>query len=447
MANPLFTDSPTASSAETHALQARTRALHLALSLVSDGVIACDHGGRILYMNEAAETLTGWAAGFSLGRDLDDVFRVMDVPTQPALHRPFAKTDRPFTPAALLDHGGHTKSIEYEVRSLHDGVADMDGILIICRALRRDAADGTDSNALFAERERAKVTLDSIGDAVISIDFSGQVMYLNNVAERMTGWGQELAAGRGVDEVFQLFDALSHEMVRCPTTQAIIEDRKATLNVNGILRSRSGEEFAVEVSATPIHDQQGGVIGAVMVVHDVTTARELSQRLARQALHDGLTGLPNRTLFNDRLSQAITSAARHGHSVSLLYVDLDHFKDINDNLGHHMGDMVLQEVARRLLSCVRATDTVSRQGGDEFLVMLGDGTDVAGVDSCAKKILRALNSPCTIEGHTLALGASIGVARLPDHAPDAGTLIRRADEAMYRAKCSGRGSAHFYQDA
>jgi diguanylate cyclase (GGDEF)-like protein len=181
------------------------------------------------------------------------------------------------------------------------------------------------------------------------------------------------------------------------------------------------------------------------VAHDVTAARELSHKLARLALHDSLTDVPNRTLLSDRLEQAIMRAQRSGSSVALLFIDLDRFKHINDSLGHAIGDELLRSVARRLLACVRSSDTVSRQGGDEFLILLADVAHAHDAAVCADKIIQTLGTPHRIGEHDLRLTASIGIATYPDDAADADTLLKNADFAMYQAKYSGRNNYQFFR--
>jgi diguanylate cyclase (GGDEF)-like protein len=236
-------------------------------------------------------------------------------------------------------------------------------------------------------------------------------------------------------------------MIPCPTARAIIENRRVSLEAACVLSCRDAVEVAVEVSAAPIHDRNGGVIGAVMVAHDVTAARELSQKLARLALHDSLTDLPNRALFGDRLGQAMANSRAQGSYAALLYVDLDRFKHINDSLGHAIGDQLLQTVARRLLGCVRSSDTVSRQGGDEFVVLLADIHRVKDAAVCAEKILSALESPYRIGEHELRLSASIGIAVFPDDAIEGDALLRCADFAMYQAKYNGRNNYKLFAPA
>ena len=297
----------------------------------------------------------------------------------------------------------------------------------------------SDLDTLFIEQERAQVTLDSIGDAVVSTDFRGHVTYLNKAAEHLTGFPQEAAVGRPIGEVFRLVHAVSRRSVACPVTESIIENRKRSVGAQCLLLRRENTLVPVDVSATPIHDRLGGVVGAVLVAHDVTAARELSDRLARLALYDQLTGLPNRTLFADRLDRAIGLAKRAGNSFSLLYIDLDNFKEVNDRLGHQAGDQLLQVAADRLARCVRDSDTVSRQGGDEFLALLVNCSDVNASILCAQKIVDTLSASYQIAGEHLRLSATVGIAQYPSDATEARSLVRAADTAMYRGKGAGRG--------
>jgi diguanylate cyclase (GGDEF)-like protein/PAS domain S-box-containing protein len=294
-----------------------------------------------------------------------------------------------------------------------------------------------DLDTLFIERERAQVTLDSIGDAVASTDFRGHVTYLNKAAVQLTGVRQEDAFGRPIDEIFRLVHAVTKLPLNSPVTESIIENEKRSCGAHCLLH-REGAFVPVDVSATPIHDRLGGVAGAVLVAHDVTAARDLSERLARLALYDHLTGLPNRTLFADRLNRAIGMAQRAGEFLSLLYIDLDHFKEVNDRHGHLAGDELLKLAADRLLSCVRESDTISRQGGDEFLGLLINCGELDASTLCAQKIVDACGMPFHIDGKELRLSASVGVAMYPSDATDARGLVRAADTAMYRAKCAGR---------
>jgi len=298
---------------------------------------------------------------------------------------------------------------------------------------------------LFEEQERAQVTLNSIGDAVMSTDVRGYVTYLNIVAERMTGWSRGEAAGHPFEEVFRIVDAHTREAIQNPMALAIRENKTVGLTPNCLLIRRDGIEAAIEDSAAPIHDRRGQVTGAVMVFHDVSTARELSLRLSYLAQHDNLTDLPNRVLLNDRLTQAMALAHRHRRKLAVLFLDGDRFKHINDSLGHVIGDRLLQSVAQRLLDCVRRSDTVSRQGGDEFVILLSEVTHPQDAAVSAEKILLAMNAPHRIGQHDVHLTMSIGIVTYPDDGTDAETLVRNADFAMYHAKSSGRNNYQFFK--
>ncbi|MDP1707898.1 MAG: EAL domain-containing protein [Gammaproteobacteria bacterium] len=312
------------------------------------------------------------------------------------------------------------------------------------RALRyvigRKAAEET----LFAERERAQVTLNSIGDAVLSTDIEGNVTYLNLVAEKMTGWSREEASGRPLAEVFQIIDAETRKPVQDPMELAIRQNKTVSLSANCLLIARNGSESAIEDSAAPIHDRGGRVIGAVMVFHDASQARAMVLKMSHLAQHDLLTDLPNRLLLNDRLIQAIALAQRHGTQLAVLFLDLDRFKHINDSLGHAIGDYLLQSVAERLAACVRSSDTVSRQGGDEFVILLSKVEHAKDAARSAEKVLAALTAPYDIAQHDLHVTVSIGIGIYPDDGQDAETLLQSADTAMYHAKENGRDNYQFF---
>jgi diguanylate cyclase (GGDEF)-like protein/PAS domain S-box-containing protein len=299
-------------------------------------------------------------------------------------------------------------------------------------------------DALFEEKERAVVTLNSIGDAVVSTDASGQVTYLNIIAERLTGWPLEEALGRSLDDVFRIVDTETRDPVQNPMLLAIRDNKTVALKPNCVLVRRDGVESAIEDSSAPIHDRHGDVTGAVMVFHDVSVARAMTLKMSYLAQHDSLTDLPNRVLLNDRLNEAIHLSSRYRRKLSVIFLDLDHFKHINDSLGHVVGDRLLQSVARRLFTCVRSSDTVSRQGGDEFVVLLWEVREAQDAALTATKILEAVRLPHYIEEHELHISASIGIVTYPDDGTDAETLLKRADLAMYHAKEAGRDSLQFF---
>jgi diguanylate cyclase (GGDEF)-like protein/PAS domain S-box-containing protein len=301
------------------------------------------------------------------------------------------------------------------------------------------------AEALFLERERARVTLNSIGDAVISTDVAGTVTYLNAVAEGMTGWSRQEASGRPLQEVLRIIDGDSGEPAPNPMAMAILHNKTVGLSAHCILIRRDGYESAIEDTAAPIHDRRGQVTGAVIVFHDVGAARAMSLRMSYLAQHDFLTELPNRMLLNDRLTQAIAAAHRHGKSLAVLFLDVDHFKHVNDSLGHAVGDKLLKSVSQRLVACVRSSDTVSRQGGDEFVILLSEVARSEDAALTADKILTAVSSAHRIDHQDLHVTVSVGIGVYPDDGADAETLLKSADLALFHAKAHGRSNHKFFR--
>jgi diguanylate cyclase (GGDEF)-like protein/PAS domain S-box-containing protein len=315
----------------------------------------------------------------------------------------------------------------------------------LMRALRNSVARKILEENLFNEKNRAQITLDSIGDAVICTDEAGNITFLNPTAEGMTGWAMKEAAGKPLTECFRILDALTGKTASNPTTNVIEYGRTTHLPVNCILTRRDGHQIFIEDSVAPIRGSDGQAAGSVLVFRDVTVARALVEQVAHLAEHDHLTGLPNRLLLNDRLNQAIAMASRNKNLMAILFLDLDNFKHINDSLGHPAGDKLLQSVAGRLLRCVRAPDTVSRQGGDEFVLLLHNLRHAEDPATTARRILNALKEAHSIEGHDLHVTASIGISVFPEDGMDAETLLKNADTAMYQAKESGRQNFRFFK--
>jgi diguanylate cyclase (GGDEF)-like protein/PAS domain S-box-containing protein len=313
------------------------------------------------------------------------------------------------------------------------------------RALRNAIERKVVEDVLYVERERAVVTLNSIGDAVLCTDISGNITYLNLVAETMTGWRREEATGKRLAEVFRIIDGSTRKTARDPMEMAVEQNRTVGLTVNCVLIRRDGFESLIEDSAAPIHDRAGRVTGAVIVFHDVSAARAMSVQMTHSAQHDVVTNLPNRLLLNDRISQSISLARRQRKHIAVIFLDLDRFKYINDSLGHATGDQLLQSVAKRLLAGVRGSDTVSRQGGDEFVILLSEIAYPEDAATSARKILLSLSAPHSIVGQYLHIDGSIGISIYPEDGEDAETLIKNADTAMYHAKENGRNNFQFFK--
>jgi diguanylate cyclase (GGDEF)-like protein/PAS domain S-box-containing protein len=324
------------------------------------------------------------------------------------------------------------------------GQIDTRGLL---RSLRYAAQRKSMEDALFVEKERAQVTLSSIGDAVACSDIFGNITFLNLVAEKMTGWSCQEATGRPIAQVLQILNAKSRETISNPMKIEVGQHRPVQLPPNRLLIRRDGFETPIEDSVATIHDGAGRAAGAVIVIRDVSVARAMTLQMAHSAEHDFLTGLPNRMLLNDRVSQSIAFATRHRKKVAVLFLDLDGFKHINDSLGHPAGDRLLQSIAKRLVNCVRGADTVSRQGGDEFVVLLSEVDQPEDAALTARRMIQTVAEPHFIDQHDLHVTTSIGLSVYPDDGLDAETLIKNADTAMYQAKENGRQSYQFFKPA
>jgi diguanylate cyclase (GGDEF)-like protein/PAS domain S-box-containing protein len=298
---------------------------------------------------------------------------------------------------------------------------------------------------LYVAQARAEITLNSIGDAVISADMCGRVDYLNVAAERITGWAREQAAGHPITDVLNILDSATGHLITNPVEYVLDSDRPLDLTGDAVLVDRDGKRIPIEDSAAPIHDWDGRLVGAVLVFRDISNTVALASEMRHQAQHDFLTGLPNRMLLNDRITQAIALARRSVCYPALLFLDLDKFKHINDSLGHAVGDLLLQAVSKRLVDCVRASDTVSRHGGDEFVILLADEHRPQHAALAAEKILLALSVPFTIDAHELHTSTSIGISVYPDDGAEPATLIKNADTAMYHAKERGRANYQFFR--
>ena len=298
---------------------------------------------------------------------------------------------------------------------------------------------------LFIEKTRAEITLNSISDAVIGTDLDGNIDYLNRAAENMTGWSREEARGRPISEVMRIVNNVTRQPEQNPVERVLRLNEPVKLNPGTILIRRDGHEAAIEDSCAPINDWHGRTTGAVIVLHDTTVAQEMADKMAHLAQHDFLTNLPNRLLLSDRIGQAIALAKRRGTQLAVFFLDLDNFKHINDSLGHAIGDKLLQSIARSLLNCVRNSDTVSRQGGDEFVILVTEDTLGQNAALTAEKILTALALPHSFAQHELYVTTSIGISIYPGDGQDAETLIKNADTAMYQAKDNGRNNYQFFK--
>lgn len=407
-----------------------------------DALVVVDAEGKVTLANRQAETAFGYSRGELIGQAVELLVpeRLRGAHLRQRLDFRRAPQQR-LIGAGLALSGRRKDGSEFPVDILVSPIRSDRGDQVLA-AIR----DITEGNMVLAElheaRERGRITLESIGDAVLSSDIDGKLLYLNKAAEQMTGWSSEGARGHPLAQVFHVVEHDTREAVSLPLAFAADGLR---LTQHAILIRRDGGELSIEYTASAIRDEAGNAIGGlVIVLRDITQTQELARQMAYLAQHDFLTNLPNRMLLNDRLTQAIGLARRCGAQLAVLFLDLDHFKHINDSLGHGIGDRLLQSVARRLTACVRSSDTVSRNGGDEFVILLAEIERAEDAAISAEKIIAALTEPHQIAGHDLLVSTSIGVSVYPCDGQDAETLIKNADLAMYHAKDSGRNNVQFF---
>ena len=410
---------------------------------VLEGVYSSTKDGKFVSVNPALARMAG----------LSSPDELLSMPTSTIYHFP---EDREKIIAAL-DRDGEVRSAEFQLRRV-DGT--LLTVLESARAVRNEKGEvigyeGTISDiserkraetAIFEEKEKAQVTLQSIGDAVITTDAEGRIEYLNPIAEELTGWETREVGGKPLPEVFTVLNEATREPLEDPVSRSLRDGRVVADADHTVLVNRRGQEIAIQDSAAPIRDRAGQIIGFVIVFHDVSKERRLRRALAYQASHDVLTGLINRREFENRLNEALLTA-RSDEAVAhvLLYLDLDQFKVVNDTCGHQAGDRLLKEITGILQTRVRAKDTIARLGGDEFGILLQDCT----ADRAEKiaDVLRQAIREYRFEWHDGAMnvGASIGIVEINSTSESITSVMSAADVACYAAKDSGRNRVHMYQ--
>jgi diguanylate cyclase (GGDEF)-like protein/PAS domain S-box-containing protein len=410
---------------------------------VMEGVYQTTRDGRILVANPAFVKLLGYCSA-------EELYQV------PAGALYWYSNDRENF-ARRAEAEGELRNEEYVMRR-------KDGSMVVvvdnCRVVRDangrvSGFEGTLTDiterkkaetAVFQAKERAQVTLQSIGDAVITTDSEGRIDYMNPVAESLTGWENREAQGQLIGNVFTVVDETTREGGENPVARCLREGQVLGLAEHTVQINRRGQEIAIQDSAAPIRDRAGNLIGAVMVFHDVSKERRLHRALHYQASHDALTGLINRREFENRLTVAVEDA-RHNLQARhvLLYLDLDQFKLVNDTCGHPAGDLLLKQITGVIQSRVRGGDTLARLGGDEFGILLQDcGRDQAL--RIAENLRQGIRDyRFTWQGGVLTVGASIGIVEITHEIPTVANVMSAADVACYAAKDSGRNRVQLYK--
>lgn len=421
------------------------------VAALAEGIVLQDAQGVVQASNDQAEAILGLTIGQLQGLTSVD-------PRWRSVHEdgtPFPGKDHPAM--VSLRTGQPCRNV---VMGVYKPSGDLTWISINSQpmfhpgeaqpyAVVSSFADITDrkhiEELLFYEKELAQVTLHSIGDAVVTTDVAGRVQFINPVAESLTGWPLAEALGKLVSDVIHLLHDETRQPVENPVFQALRDNTIVDLATDTVLVARDGREVAIDDSAGPIRNRQGQTIGAVMVFHDVTHARQLTRQVFWQAMHDPLTGLVNRRAFEHRLEQAIQSAQLKNDTHVLCYLDLDRFKIVNDTCGHKVGDELLRQVTALLQTHIRKADTLARLGGDEFGVLLQQCDLNQGLRVADMLRETVQDFRFTWDNHLFTIGVSVGVVPITAQVRELEALMVSADAACYAAKHGGRNRVHLFQ--
>jgi diguanylate cyclase (GGDEF)-like protein/PAS domain S-box-containing protein len=416
---------------------------------VGEGIITLNEAGTIESFNAAATEIFGYAASEAIGQNI----KLLIPPHLRARHDAGMRRARKGGTHRMigrknielpaLHKNGTMLPVELAINKIH-----LDDRLLFVGMVRDIRLRKQAEAAILAEKERLRITLnsigDAIGDAVITADAAGRITYLNPVAVALTGWDNDAAFGQPLAEVFHAIDDETGQVVTDMSTLALTQAAVSVPADDISVVRRDGHCTPVEASAAPIRDQMGKTIGVVQVFRDISFHRRIAAEMTYQASHDALTGLINRPEFERRLAQAIQSAKVERKQHTLLYLDLDQFKIVNDTCGHDAGDELLRQLTALMQSVLRHSDTFGRLGGDEFGVLL---------DSCATEPalriaehLRQAVGDFHFVWHSKAftVGASIGLVTFGETDTRLADILRMADSACYVAKDHGRNRTHVY---
>jgi len=300
-------------------------------------------------------------------------------------------------------------------------------------------ADASERRQAEEKLRLSATVLEHIADGVMVIDVDGMIVATNPAYTRITGYteaeavGQHSSLTRGQAHGDAFYESLWRELADTGFWRGEIQSVR-----------KNGEAYLEWVTVSAVRDENDALRHYVCVFSDITQVKESQDQLDHLAHHDPLTGLPNRLLFHDRLQHALVRAARAGHQLAVMFIDLDRFKNVNDTLGHHVGDELLKQVAALLAACLREGDTLARLGGDEFIVLLEDVDGERGARAVAEKLMQLFERPVLVSGYELFVTGSVGISLFPQDAQDLNMLIRNADVAMYQAKARGRNGYRFY---
>lgn len=409
---------------------------HDLLEFAPDGILIVDEQGNIRMVNHLAEKLFGYDREELVGRPVDVL-----IPQR--LRGDHGRYRTNFQGQPHVRPMGAGKQIYCLRKDGSEFPSDISlgplktesGNLVM--AVVRDMTERRNQEAAVRESARyARSLLEASLDPLATINANGQITDVNQAMEKATGLPRDMLIGTDFSTYFK-DPELAREGYKRAFWDNEVRDWPLTM------LSSDGHSIEVLYNATVFRDEQGCVQGVFAAARDVTERKGLEEQLKHRATHDALTGLPNRSLLSDRLRQWIAQARRENEAVGVMFIDLDNFKNINDSLGHAVGDALLMETAWRVKKILRESDTLARFGGDEFVLVLGN-TDVHDMDALARKVLETISVPCEVQGHQIFANASMGISIFPLDGEDDELLIRNADIAMYYAKKDGRNTYRYY---
>lgn len=404
-----------------------------AMDFLEDVICLLDLDGRVLRANRAIAEVTGRRPDEVIGRKLSSLFHSTDSEDLcPICEAVQGRRDAFITMEADDFSNPSGRPMEVTVKMIRDGAGSPIGALVGLHDLTR-------TRALEEELRLAASVFAGIHEGIVIADPARRVLRVNRAFTELTGFDFEEVAGKTMQEALcAKADDEQYERI----WKAV--DESGVWQGEAWYRRKNGSMFPVWHRISALRNGRGEVLHYISLFSDITEKKLSEERIDHLAHYDVLTDLPNRLLFNDRLRHAMERAARYDTKLALLYIDLDRFKNVNDTLGHQLGDDLLQVIAERLRASVRDQDTVARLGGDEFAVVLEDLRDARDAGSVARKILEVIGQPVNLRRHELFVGASIGISVFPEDGKDAQTLLKNADAAMYRAKEHGRNNYQFY---
>ena len=317
------------------------------------------------------------------------------------------------------------------------------GEVIGFRGIARDITNQKEmEEALRQSEERYRTVMDEIEEWYFETDLAGNVLFFNDIFARVLGYSRQELSGLN----YRSFIKHEEQVTVYKTFNQVYKTGETIKNFPQEFVRPNGDITFAEFSILPKRDQKSKICGFRVVGHDITERKRTEQQLNYMATHDPLTGLPNRLLLMDRLKMALAHAKRNRYKLAVMMLDLDHFKTVNDPLGHLTGDQLLKEIGGRLTGLLRQNDTVARLGGDEFVVLLSEIGKMDNAGEVAKKIIMSVAEPFVHAGRRINSTTSIGIAIYPDDGEDTEKMLKNADAAMYHAKSQGRSNYQFFAD-